>query len=554
MNLINNILKNFFKEEKYTVILVIILSLLINIFKVNIISYTTSNIIKSLQNNNIKYAYEYYKYFIITGIIFILIFYYNKIVHSKLIVRVKYWSRLFIVKNIYYNNHENLSTFNFTKLHSPIIRLTNSFNYFSSLVLNKFIPSITLILIIFGYFIYKNTTIGCIFLFGNLTFILYLYYQYNILYEKYKALDSKFIKNDDILNENLNNFSKIIFRGTKDSEINILSLHIDEIYNTYFDLYNFINKILLIINSIIYLIVFAIIGYIIYLYSKKNINLNICIVFIIILLLYRDLILSTFEDIPNILENFVRIKEIPKIFEENVNLIINKKNIKNNILINNSKFDNIEFKNICFKYDLDSKKIFDNLNFKIDLKNNIVGLFGLSGNGKSTIIKLLLKLYKYDGNILINDTDIQNIDTKFLRKNIIYVDQSANLFDKTIIENIKYGINNKNDYILSKKYFNEAMKYPAIKLLYKDIDFEEYNVGLNGMNLSGGQRQVINIINGLISPSIITILDEPTNALDPELKKEVIQLIKDFKKYNKCIIIITHDKDIHPILDQIIKI
>ena len=62
------------------------------------------------------------------------------------------------------------------------------------------------------------------------------------------------------------------------------------------------------------------------------------------------------------------------------------------------------------------------------------------------------------------------------------------------------------------------------------------------------------LINGLITQSIITVLDEPTNALDPALKKDVIQIIKNFKKYNKCIIIITHDKDLHEIFDETIVI
>jgi ABC-type bacteriocin/lantibiotic exporter with double-glycine peptidase domain len=80
------------------------------------------------------------------------------------------------------------------------------------------------------------------------------------------------------------------------------------------------------------------------------------------------------------------------------------------------------------------------------------------------------------------------------------------------------------------------------------------NVGTNGENLSGGQRQIINIINGLIIPSKVLILDEPTNALDPFLKKDVISLIKYFKKYKKCIIIISHDKDIYSIFDETINI
>ena len=104
------------------------------------------------------------------------------------------------------------------------------------------------------------------------------------------------------------------------------------------------------------------------------------------------------------------------------------------------------------------------------------------------------------------------------------------------------------------KYLHIIMKYPKIKELYKNIDMHKKNAGLLGENLSGGQRQVVNLIGGLIMPSPIIILDEPTNALDIALKKEIIQLIKDFKKYKKSIFIITHDKDVFTIFDETIQI
>ena len=97
------------------------------------------------------------------------------------------------------------------------------------------------------------------------------------------------------------------------------------------------------------------------------------------------------------------------------------------------------------------------------------------------------------------------------------------------------------------------MKYENIRKLFAKLNFKN-KVGLAGGNLSGGERQIINIINGLIVPSKILILDEPTNALDIELKKDLIEVIKHFKKYKKCIIIISHDQDIFPIFDKKIHI
>jgi ABC-type bacteriocin/lantibiotic exporter with double-glycine peptidase domain len=86
------------------------------------------------------------------------------------------------------------------------------------------------------------------------------------------------------------------------------------------------------------------------------------------------------------------------------------------------------------------------------------------------------------------------------------------------------------------------------------VDIYNSNAGSLGENLSGGQRQVVNIISGLISTSKILILDEPTNALDIDLKDEIIQLITEFRKYKKCIIIISHDKDTFRLFDETLNL
>ena len=85
-----------------------------------------------------------------------------------------------------------------------------------------------------------------------------------------------------------------------------------------------------------------------------------------------------------------------------------------------------------------TEKVFNNLNFNINIEDKIIGIRGLSGKGKSTLMKLLLKIYPYEGSILIDGVDIKNICTKYLRENILYIDQSANLFDRKIIDNIFY--------------------------------------------------------------------------------------------------------------------
>jgi ABC-type bacteriocin/lantibiotic exporter with double-glycine peptidase domain len=162
----------------------------------------------------------------------------------------------------------------------------------------------------------------------------------------------------------------------------------------------------------------------------------------------------------------------------------------------------------------------------------------------------LIKLYKYEGNIFIDGINIKNINNNYLRKNIVYVNQESKLFDKKIIENLFYSCENKEKSLF---LFKEIFKFNKINELFKNIDLEKKAIK-SGENLSGGQKQIINLINGLISDSKIIILDEPTNGLDPLLKIDILNLIKYFKKYKKCIIIISHDKDTFELFDETIII
>ena len=154
------------------------------------------------------------------------------------------------------------------------------------------------------------------------------------------------------------------------------------------------------------------------------------------------------------------------------------------------------------------------------------------------------------GKITIDDVDITTLDPNYIRQEITYVNQSSKLFDRKVIDNMLYGCKNKEvcDYFLE-----QILKYPNITKLYRNTDIKNKSAGLLGENLSGGQRQIVNMIGGLVNPSKILILDEPTNALDPELKKEVLGLITDFSRYKQAIIIITHDKDVFPLFTQQIQ-
>jgi ABC-type bacteriocin/lantibiotic exporter with double-glycine peptidase domain len=546
MKLVYELIKKFFGDKKGITLIIIILSITISLLKINVISYVTANIIQSLKNKNENDSYTYLYYFIIISSVYTLLFSLYKFLKSKILVDLRHWFRNEIIKKLLILNNNNFSESNFTKLSSPIIRLSNYIYYTLNSILTTILPNITVLLVIFLFFVYKNLYIGAIFLAGNIIVILYiLYYLKDIVYVS-KKYELEITNSESYIVEILNNFDKIIFRGHKDKEIDKFTNITNKTFDTGFNSHKYINYHVTLVSIIIFIMIFFIIFYMIYLYYNDNISSTILITFLTMLLLYKDTIINTVNHSTDIVDFYGNIRIFSDIFSK----VINKDNIIEEGNVNRLNFNNIRFENINFIYN--DVNIFNNLNLDINT-DKIIGITGISGAGKSTLMKLLINMYQYSGNIYIDDINTKKIDTNYIRKNIIYVNQNAKLFDDYIIDNIFYGCEGK-EYDSSKKHLEVIMSYKKIRELYKNVDLNNKKAGLSGENISGGQRQVINIINGLIVPSKIVILDEPTNALDSELKKEIIEIIKYFKNYKNAIIIISHDMDIFPIFEEIIKL
>jgi ABC-type bacteriocin/lantibiotic exporter with double-glycine peptidase domain len=260
--------------------------------------------------------------------------------------------------------------------------------------------------------------------------------------------------------------------------------------------------------------------------------------------------MTLIQQVPDFIEFLGRSDAVLKHFNTMADDIaeINKKTYSDIPL----EFKQIRFENLAFQYKANKTLLFQNLNITMNTDGRVIGITGLSGNGKSTLMKLVLKLYRpTEGTIYIDGKDIQNVDADYIRSQITYVNQNSKLFDKKIVDNMLYGC---SDLEHCNHYLSIIMKYPKIQELYKNTDIYTKQSGSLGENLSGGQRQVVNMIGGLVNPSKILILDEPTNALDPSLKKELLGLLRDFKQYKQCMIIITHDRDVYPLFDETIQI
>ncbi len=200
------------------------------------------------------------------------------------------------------------------------------------------------------------------------------------------------------------------------------------------------------------------------------------------------------------------------------------------------KNGNITFNNVSFFYkNRKENKILNKINFNVDSSKSIA-IVGPSGSGKSTIVSLVLRLYDLvDGEILIDDTNINDFNLSFLRSQIGVVPQDTFLFGTTIRENILYGNPDSSE----KNIIEAAKKANAHNFIMEFEDQYETLVGDRGVQLSGGQRQRISIARTILKNPKILILDEATSSLDSESENQVQLALNELMK-NRTTIIITH--------------
>lgn len=175
----------------------------------------------------------------------------------------------------------------------------------------------------------------------------------------------------------------------------------------------------------------------------------------------------------------------------------------------------VEFKNIDFSYG--KRRIFKNFNLEVP-KNKKIALVGHSGCGKTTLVKLLYRMYDVsNGAILIDGKDIKDVKQQSLRNEMSMVPQEAVLFDDTIYNNIAFSKRNA-----TKEEVLRAIKFAQLDKIIKDFPNKEKTiVGERGVKLSGGEKQRVSIARAILANKKILVLDEATSSLDSQTEFEI---------------------------------
>lgn len=195
--------------------------------------------------------------------------------------------------------------------------------------------------------------------------------------------------------------------------------------------------------------------------------------------------------------------------------------------------DSIEYKNVSFKYIDDY--VLKNINLRVE-KGRTIALVGQSGSGKSTLVDLLPRFYDIkEGEILLDNGNIQEFKMRDLRQLFGIVNQESILFNDTIFNNITFGV----EHATEDEVINAAKIANAHEFILNTEHGYQTNIGDRGNKLSGGQKQRLSIARAILKNPPILILDEATSALDTESEKLVQEAI-DKLMQNRTSIVIAH--------------
>ncbi len=197
--------------------------------------------------------------------------------------------------------------------------------------------------------------------------------------------------------------------------------------------------------------------------------------------------------------------------------------------------EKIEFRNVYFGYFETKSTVLENISISF-LNNKIISIVGSSGCGKSTIIKLIMRLWDVrEGEILLNNENIKKYTIFSLRNKISIVSQDVFLFNGTILENIICS----NDKITFEEVVELAKHFGIHEFISNQKDGYYTNVSSGGVSLSGGESQKISILRAIISDNNIIVFDEATSAMDSIFEQKLMSNLNRYLE-NKLIIMIAH--------------
>ncbi len=550
-HIITGYIFDFLKENQIWVFITIITTLITNPIEMIVLSDLFSNFTGAI--NGLEYSKSITILLKIAGLsifvdtVYMISNYFDKIYYPMMEKFIRFKLIDVIFKNIEVNyEKEDISNHIIKTLKIP-----NTVTSFTGRFIYWVITFVLTSVVILGYVIYLNPVIGGM---TVLVFIAFFILYYYILLDTKNTSEQReneeknlMLNIDDVLS---NSISIICTKKIKDEKEYLTQKHniYDDAHET--QLWS-TSKGGYAMSIIVTLILVAYVYVILRLYKSKAIDSTSTIKVIIIMLFFVRYIKTASQ------RSILVIAEYGKLAENESNirkLLVDEKQNASGHKKDVPITGHIEFRNVSFEYAKnpeaaevanvgetrtaeDRKKTLDNVSFKIRSLDR-VAIIGTNGSGKSTIIKLLSGFFKpTEGQILFDGEDIQNIDREYLRSKLSIVSQKVVLFNRSVIDNICYATDTPKEEVI--EILDKLKVMNVFKKLPQGLDTM---AGSRGEKLSGGQRQIIYLLRSYLSNKPITIMDEPTAAVDAFHKKYVAQMIQEMSK-KTTMIIVTHDSE-----------
>lgn len=538
---IESILFEFLKENKSWFVTNMIFILINYPFEIIILSYISSKIL--IEIVNIKNNWHMLKIHIILFILFYVILeifaYFKEQNDSRMVPKFESYVRNKIIAKLYSKNEVNCSSIKSGELIQRLMKIPPAISEVYERFNHYVIPFVVTIVSIVIYFLIVDFKIGFVSLSLLIIYaFIYLHYANNsVSLSQIREREETLLYED--IEDTMNNIFTIFCTNQQDFEKKRRFIY-DKKFNEIFEKEMITNTTLKLSTGLMNIFIFSIIIiFTLIQYQKNQISAIKTVSIITICVFLIKQFRNTSRRVSESMIHYGTIKDCNGYMKQLKHQIINNGNANN--FFKNGK---IVFNNVSFKYPMSNQYSLKNVTFNVD-RNENVAIIGHSGSGKSTILKLIMGFYNLEsGSITIDNTDMSNINRKYLRSKISYINQDTRLFNRPIIENIVYGTK------YSEKDAIEIVKKLEIAKVISNKNLYDY-AGKLGDNLSGGQKQMINLIRCYLSDASIVLLDEPTSAIDQHHKQYVIDMIKKLMK-NKTVILVTHDPELATLFNKVI--
>lgn len=515
-NIINYIKK--YKLNVCIILVLVIISVIIDLITPNIMS----NLVEmGIKNNDINTVNSIGITVGIIAIISLLTALISNILVSKFVFKLSKDMRKDLINSV-----SNLSIDKIEKISIPSIltRLTNDVNKLATLIMFTILLGVKAPILIFGsfYMLFRISNVMSWYLIGAiLVIVIIMSGIFKIISPLFKKIQESIDKINLVIRENVKFIRVIKTYSLEEKENNKFKTANESYKKVVVDAVIKMNIIVPVITVLINIIAFGVVLKSGDLIHKNQMNSGDMLAF----LNYTMQILGTVGMIGFLGSQFASGMASSKRIDEVLNEVssIKEKNNSLNTITNSS----IEFKKVSFEYIEEDKKeennILNNISFSIE-KGKSLGIIGATGSGKTTLAKLLVRLYDTtNGEILIGNTNIKDYSLETLGNEIAYVEQSAKLISGTVKDNLTLG--NKSATI---EEINDALrKAQAYDFIYNYEDNINHEVLVDGKNFSGGQKQRLSIARALLKKSKILILDNATSALDYKTERKIQEAIKD---------------------------